>query len=888
MKSQAVGKIVREATPNEAFKPKTIIVQQAEPFGQPLNEAFAWNVETVQDYLRSVIELPQYEKEFLRCEINGRNFICLDGSKVKALGIQHKMHSAKILAHANKLMEIVCQHLASELPSDFLTWKDVHVAAWLRTIVKCPSSSTNGLLRRIDGLKVKKMTEDDLSRIFTGSTVDETKTAVKSLLQRCSESLSSDKVIPVSNKKKTKHKTRMGDRKGRKFIANNRFDSDDVRLQEQTMGDMSAPPEQDDDERSVEDQSTILEEGTTSHRSSTNSLEKSVRFELDSLRDEGSEEEHHVQAPVLVQTPQKSKGMVAVRAAVRLAGRTGKSPTPSEQSTTNAKTVDDHPSSDSDLDMKEPLAPTSAESRHSSEHIVQNITDGNGRHGGITALRKAVRSGTWRNTMHHEDEDHLHTPHGGDMNVPKSMGSVGGGGSEGIMIRQQTQAGDRTLFNSKRSDQMEEEEDDDDGNPQHPDNENEDEVEAELISNGAAKENVQSRSYGNKHSSVDISPQEIKTAKKPNNETVKESIPSSQAEKISLADKSKYKKAKSLSALNVESTPEVAIQQSKLVSSSSSQTNDLEVEKASSPQDSQKSTRRRNESISHSSGDAKEGTQPVTGTSASSLKSTPSIPKQSARTNRDVATMTEGLNVPETSSVAKAAKADRVGQAVISSNQWERTQRVVNSVIPSGSLIASGLSMNASHANTVLRNGLQQVEAAAVTVANQIGSTIGSGTRDVMPSIVTGTSRLRSTVASARQVGPVISGAVSTANTVVSELAQQAGNNVVSTANKIGPSIAVGVSNLGPAALSAARQLGKTAKLTASQIGSTNLGAFKADNIMEELLHFGQNFSVPNEDVTDEENGLEGINPQRHRRKANVCNSSVYVLLHHDVFQHSC
>ena len=55
----------------------TVKIPNAAPFIHPETEADTWPVVVMLKYLTMVIELPQYENDFLRCELSGSDFLAL-------------------------------------------------------------------------------------------------------------------------------------------------------------------------------------------------------------------------------------------------------------------------------------------------------------------------------------------------------------------------------------------------------------------------------------------------------------------------------------------------------------------------------------------------------------------------------------------------------------------------------------------------------------------------------------------------------------------------------------------------------------------------------------------------------------------------------------------
>ena len=55
----------------------TVKIPDAAPFTHPEAEADTWTIVVMLKYLKMVIELPQYENDFLRCEMSGAEFLAM-------------------------------------------------------------------------------------------------------------------------------------------------------------------------------------------------------------------------------------------------------------------------------------------------------------------------------------------------------------------------------------------------------------------------------------------------------------------------------------------------------------------------------------------------------------------------------------------------------------------------------------------------------------------------------------------------------------------------------------------------------------------------------------------------------------------------------------------
>ena len=74
-------------------------------------------------YLSEILELgKQYQEHFVKGQISGRKFICLDEKKLVSLGITHSAHRAKILAHSLKLFKCVLGRALVHRPLHPIDW----------------------------------------------------------------------------------------------------------------------------------------------------------------------------------------------------------------------------------------------------------------------------------------------------------------------------------------------------------------------------------------------------------------------------------------------------------------------------------------------------------------------------------------------------------------------------------------------------------------------------------------------------------------------------------------------------------------------------------------------------------------------------------------------
>lgn len=138
----------------------------AEPFVADPSDANSWSLQTTLRYLKDVIELPQYEANFLRYEVNGYALLCLSQDVVPQLGVTNKFHCAKIALHAQMLRDKVISKAALALPTSMEDWDVVHVAAWVSEVLKLRSKVLKVLRQRIDGQALLDMTEETQKSFF--------------------------------------------------------------------------------------------------------------------------------------------------------------------------------------------------------------------------------------------------------------------------------------------------------------------------------------------------------------------------------------------------------------------------------------------------------------------------------------------------------------------------------------------------------------------------------------------------------------------------------------------------------------------------------------------------------------------------------------------------
>eukprot|EP01041_Mallomonas_annulata_P002211 gene2211-4299_t len=163
---------------------RTFKVIAPKSFDLPLHMAYTWNVQTVVKYLIVHLELPQYEKDFLRCEIDGYEFISLDSEALRAADINNTIHVAKIVAHVQLIRKIVLEYASQHRPVEFKSWKAVHVAGWLIFKVNCKNCGMETLRSQIDGSTVSALGRTGLEKVFKGMPEAETVTAIDALVLR--------------------------------------------------------------------------------------------------------------------------------------------------------------------------------------------------------------------------------------------------------------------------------------------------------------------------------------------------------------------------------------------------------------------------------------------------------------------------------------------------------------------------------------------------------------------------------------------------------------------------------------------------------------------------------------------------------------------------------
>jgi hypothetical protein len=120
---------------------------------------------TVLKYLKEVLELEQYEMDFLRNEMNGMKFITLDESGVTALTLAHKFHAFKILSHSAELRNEVLKGAWAHHPLHFADWQVIHVGGYVHCKLEKPDIARRILRARLAGLNIVE--EDSDAELLT-------------------------------------------------------------------------------------------------------------------------------------------------------------------------------------------------------------------------------------------------------------------------------------------------------------------------------------------------------------------------------------------------------------------------------------------------------------------------------------------------------------------------------------------------------------------------------------------------------------------------------------------------------------------------------------------------------------------------------------------------
>jgi hypothetical protein len=95
----------------------------------------------------------EYEESFMRHEITGHKFICMDEHTLPAAAVDDVscIQTAKLVAHAESLRGKVFDRAHVTRPLEAADWSPVHVAAWLQVNQDCPNSALCAYRAQIDG-----------------------------------------------------------------------------------------------------------------------------------------------------------------------------------------------------------------------------------------------------------------------------------------------------------------------------------------------------------------------------------------------------------------------------------------------------------------------------------------------------------------------------------------------------------------------------------------------------------------------------------------------------------------------------------------------------------------------------------------------------------------
>ena len=183
--------------------PPVVTVKAAKPFPYAYDTAHTWSVSITFRYLEEVIELPQYETNFLRYEINGYALLCLDEQATsRCCGVEDELHSAKIALHADNLRRRVFKTALKHLPPLLRDWHPVHIAALLQFRYNSPKGSVSVLRRQLDGNRLADMSHDSIASYVSklGCAMDESKRAIEGL----SEVLDAHLIV-IKDREDSKH-----------------------------------------------------------------------------------------------------------------------------------------------------------------------------------------------------------------------------------------------------------------------------------------------------------------------------------------------------------------------------------------------------------------------------------------------------------------------------------------------------------------------------------------------------------------------------------------------------------------------------------------------------------------------------------------------------------
>ena len=159
-----------------SFSNQSIKMPPAPPFLYKFGDADKWSIPQVLKYLKDVMELEQYQDNFMRSEINGYAFICLsEDNMTDAMKMTDQLlHSLKILDHAENLRQKVYEKNVTELPTEFKSWSSIHIASFLSILEKCPNAGLYVLTSKLDGKQFSNMNPSDLVKAFPTNQLNST------------------------------------------------------------------------------------------------------------------------------------------------------------------------------------------------------------------------------------------------------------------------------------------------------------------------------------------------------------------------------------------------------------------------------------------------------------------------------------------------------------------------------------------------------------------------------------------------------------------------------------------------------------------------------------------------------------------------------------------
>jgi hypothetical protein len=183
---------------------KTVTLPKAAPFSASLGDAHLWSIMTVVKYIKECVDLEQSETDFKAAAINGVRFLGMDSDNLSSIKFSSKLHSIKVVSHAQKLREKVFEKAFLHMPEHFEDWHHIHVGSYLH-FKSCPNGAKLALrwLRPdsklgLDGSSVYDLESASLSKVFAllendGST--EAEMCVK-LLRDCADAQPKRRVSP--------------------------------------------------------------------------------------------------------------------------------------------------------------------------------------------------------------------------------------------------------------------------------------------------------------------------------------------------------------------------------------------------------------------------------------------------------------------------------------------------------------------------------------------------------------------------------------------------------------------------------------------------------------------------------------------------------------------